>query len=93
MTTGNPHSYFDGTLRPGKNPFSDSIIAIDLTKKILWSFQETSHDIWNSDLPAPPILTSIKKNNKLIDIVLTPTKRANTIILDRVTGNLFLNLD
>ena len=94
LTTGNPHSYFDGTLRPGKNPFSDSIIAIDLTKKkILWSFQETSHDIWNSDLPAPPILTSIKKNNKLIDIVLTPTKRANTIILDRVTGNLFLNLD
>ena len=87
LTTGNPHYYFDGTLRPGKNPFSDSIIAIDLiNKKILWSFQETSHDIWNSDLPAPPILTSIKKNNKFIDIVLTPSKRANTIILDRVTG-------
>ena len=27
-----------------------------------------------------------RKNNKFIDIVLTPTKRANTIILDRVTG-------
>ncbi len=87
LTTGNPHSYFDGTLRPGNNPYSDSIIAIDLIKKkVLWSFQETSHDIWNSDLPAPPILTSLKKNNKLIDVVLTPTKRANTIILDRITG-------
>ena len=33
FTTGNPHYYFDGTLRPGKNPFSNSIIAIDLIKK------------------------------------------------------------
>ena len=60
VTTGNPHHYFDGTQRPGSNPNSNSIIAIDLNqKKILWSFQETSHDIWNSDLPAPPILTSL----------------------------------
>ena len=33
-------------------------------KKILWDFQETSHDIWNLDIPAPPILTSIIKNNE-----------------------------
>jgi len=87
ITTGNPHNYFDGTLRPGKNLRSNSLIAIDINKKkILWSFQETSHDIWNSDLPAPPILTSIMKDGKSIDVVLTPTKRANTLILDRLTG-------
>ncbi|WP_440931720.1 outer membrane protein assembly factor BamB family protein [Candidatus Pelagibacter sp.] len=87
FTTGNPHYYFDGTQRPGSNPNSCSLIAIDLEKKkILWSFQETSHDIWNSDLPAPPILTSITKNNKKIDVVVTPTKRSNTLILDRITG-------
>ena len=87
FTTGNPHYYFDGTQRPGSNPNSCSLIAVDLEKKeILWSFQETSHDIWNSDLPAPPILTSITKNNKKIDVVVTPTKRSNTLILDRVTG-------
>jgi len=88
VTTGNPHHYFDGTQRPGSNPNSNSIIAIDLNQqKILWSFQETSHDIWNSDLPAPPILTSLIIDNKLIDVVVTPTKRANTLIIDRVTGN------
>jgi len=88
FTTGNPHHYLDGTRRPGNNPNSNSLIAVDLNdKKILWSFQETSHDIWNADLPAPPILTSIKKNNKIIDVVITPTKRSNTLILDRVTGD------
>ena len=88
LTTGNPHQYFDGTLRPGNNFGSNSIIAVDIKeKKILWDFQETSHDIWNSDLPAPPVLTSTILNKKKIDIVLTPTKRANTLILDRLTGN------
>ena len=87
FTTGNPHSYFDGTRRPGDNRYSNSLIAVDLEqKKILWDFQETSHDIWNSDLAAPPILTSIKRGNKKIDVVVTPTKRANTLVLDRVTG-------
>ena len=33
ITTGNPHSYFDGTQRPGKNTPSNSIIAVDLNDK------------------------------------------------------------
>jgi quinoprotein glucose dehydrogenase len=87
ITTGNPGNYFDGTKRPGKNDYSNSVIAVDLeNKKILWTFQETSHDIWNLDLPAPAILTSIKKNNKKIDVVVVVTKRGNTLILDRLTG-------
>jgi quinoprotein glucose dehydrogenase len=87
VTTGNPHAYFDGTRRPGPNKFSNSIIAIDLNdKKILWDFQETSHDIWNHDISGIPILTKIKKNNDFIDVVVTPTKLSNTIILDRLTG-------
>ena len=87
ITTGNPHAYYDGTLRPGNNIGASSIIAIDIKNKgKLWSFQETLHDIWNSDLPAPPILTSIKIDNKLVDVVVNPTKRANTLILDSVSG-------
>lgn len=92
FTTGNPHYYFDGSRRPGKNPKSNSVIAVDLNeKKIIWDFQETFHDIWNSDLPAPPIVTSIKKGNTLIDVVVTPTKRSNTLILDRVSGKPIFN--
>lgn len=92
LTTGNPHHYFDGSRRPGKNPMSNSLIAVDLDKKkIIWDFQETAHDIWNSDLPAPPIVTSIKKDGRLIDVVLTPTKRSNTLILDRKNGKPIFN--
>jgi len=87
ITTGNPHSYYDGTRRPGKNQGSNSVIAIDLNKrKELWSFQEVSHDLWNSDIPSPPILTTIKKDSKLIDVVVAPTKIGNTLILDRLSG-------
>ena len=55
--------------------------------KLLWEFQEISHDIWNYDIASPPILTSIKKDDKLIDVVVVPTKFGNTLVLDRKTGN------
>ena len=87
IVTGNPNYLFDGTRRPGPNKDTNSIIAINLnTKKKIWSFQETSHDLWNLDLASPPILTSIKNNKKVIDVVVAPTKSGNTLILDRLTG-------
>ncbi len=93
ITTGNPSNYFDGTKRPGINYNSNSIIAIDINKKKqIWSFQETIHDIWNFDLPAPPILTSIKKGNEFFDVVVAVTKRGNTIVLDRVSGKPFFDI-
>lgn len=94
VTTGNPSNYFDGTNRLGKNYNSNSVIAIDLeNQKQLWSFQETEHDIWNLDLPAPPILTSIKKDEEYFDVVVAVTKRGNTLILDRLTGEPFFDLN
>ena len=92
ITTGNPDKYFTGINRPGKNKYSNSIISIDLNaKKKLWDFQEVEHDIWNLDIPAPPVLTSIVKNGKKVDVVVSVTKLGNTIILDRVNGNLLFD--
>ena len=83
----NPKPLYSGTLRPGKNLFSNSIIAFDVrNKKKLWHFQETCHDIWNFDIAAPPIVTTINKNGNRIDVVVALTKLGNTIILDRLTG-------
>ena len=87
VTTGNAGRYFNGVNRPGKNEYANSIVAIDIkNKKMLWNFQEVRHDIWNLDIPAPPILGSITRNNKKIDVVIAVTKLGNTIILDRLTG-------
>jgi len=87
ITTGNPAPDYIGVDRPGDNLFANSIIAIDIkNKKKIWHFQEISHDIWNLDIAAPPILTKIKRGNIDVDVVVTVTKLGNTIILDRVTG-------
>ena len=63
-----------------------TIIQDIQNRKKLWDFQEISHDIWNLDIPAPPILTSININSIKIDVVVAVTKSGNTIILDRLTG-------
>ncbi len=87
LTTGNPLFYYVGVKRPGKNLYANSIIAFDVrNKKMLWYFQETCHDIWNFDIAAPPIVTTINKNGNRIDVVVALTKLGNTIILDRLTG-------
>ena len=87
LTTGNPKPLFVGIERPGKNLYANSIITFDVRKKkILWHFQETCHDLWNLDIAAPPILTTIKKYGKRIDVVVALTKLGNTIILDRYSG-------
>ncbi len=87
VTTGNAGRYFNGVNRPGKNEYANSIIAIDIkNKKKIWNFQEVRHDIWNLDIPAPPILGAITRNNKKVDVVIAVTKLGNTIILDRLTG-------
>ncbi len=91
VSTGNAGFFFDGVNRPGKNKYSNSVVAIDVkNKKLLWEFQEIEHDIWDYDIAAPPILTSIKLNNKKIDVVVAVTKKGNTLVLDRLTGkNIF----
>ena len=87
LTTGNPKPLYVGVSRPGKNLYANSIIAFDVrNKKKVWHFQETCHDLWNLDIAAPPILTTINKYNKRIDVVIAVTKLGNTIVLDRYSG-------
>ena len=87
LATGNPKPNFIGSDRPGRNLYANSIIAFDVrNEKKLWHFQETCHDIWNHDIPSSPILTTINKYGKRIDVVVAVTKMGNTLVLDRYTG-------
>ena len=87
VSTGNAGRFYEGTTRPGNNKYANSIVALDIkNKKLLWEFQEIEHDIWNLDIASPPILTSIKRKDKQIDVVVAPTKFGNTLVLDRLTG-------
>ena len=61
LITGNPKPSLYGVDRPGDNKNLNSLIAFDINKrKILWTFQEVSHDLWDYDLSSPPILTNLK---------------------------------
>ena len=87
MSTGNPRPALIGKSRPGKNKNANSIIAVKLDeKKILWTFQEVAHDLWDYDIASPPLLAKIKINNNFFDVVIVTTKIGNTLIFDRLNG-------
>ncbi|HSH94956.1 MAG TPA: PQQ-binding-like beta-propeller repeat protein, partial [Roseimicrobium sp.] len=87
ITTGSPKPNFLGMLHRGENLFANCVIALDVrTGKRLWHFQEIPHDIWDLDIPAPPVLTTITREGRKVDVVAAVTKIGNTLLLDRVTG-------
>lgn len=87
IATAAPKPNFIGVQNPGRNLFSDAVIALDArTGKRLWHFQEIRHDIWDLDIPAPPNLVTVMRDGKRVDAVAQVTKLGNTLLLDRVTG-------
>ena len=87
IVTGNPRPGSYGVKRKGANKNTNSVIAIDLNKKnIIWSFQETSHDLWDYDISSPPIIYDLNIDNKIYETVIVVTKTGNTLILDRNNG-------
>ena len=87
MPLGSAHNDFYGMDRPGDNLFSDSIVAVDaLTGERLWHFQAVHHDLWDLDMPAPPILFDVERDGETIPAVGVMTKYPVLFIFNRVTG-------
>ncbi len=60
FVVGNPSPDLDGSLRPGDNLYTDSLVAVDLdTGKYVCHFQYIAHDVWDLDAVSPPILTDV----------------------------------
>jgi len=94
MTVGGPSANYDGTDRPGNNLFGNSIVAIDPeTGKYKWHFQTIHHDLWDSDLPAPPVLVDVKIGGKTIPAMAGTGKPGIMYILDRNTGKPIFGVD
>ena len=87
VPTGSMADDFYGGNRPGRNLFANCLLALDArTGKRLWHFQTTHHDIWDRDLPAPPVLATISFQGKKRDIVAQISKQGYVYVFDRVTG-------
>jgi quinoprotein glucose dehydrogenase len=86
-STGSASFDFYGGNRKGENLFANCVLALDArtgTRK--WHYQTIHHDLWDRDLPAAPVLTTIKKDGKTIDVVVQITKTGFVFVLDRETG-------
>ncbi|MEP6594892.1 MAG: pyrroloquinoline quinone-dependent dehydrogenase [Ginsengibacter sp.] len=85
--TGAPAFDFHGGERIGQNLFGNSVLALDATTgKLIWHFQVSHHDLWDYDLPSPPNLITIKKDDKTVDAVAQITKQGLIFLFERETG-------
>ena len=61
---GNPSPDLDGSLRPGDNLYTNSLISVDLdTGEYVCHFQYIAHDVWDLDAVSPPILAMVDDGN------------------------------
>jgi quinohemoprotein ethanol dehydrogenase len=87
--TGNPVPW--NSRGPGANLYTDSIVALNLyTGHLVWYYQTTHHDLWDSDLPNNGVMFTgkFKVKGKTVSrpAVAYVNKYGMTFILDRVTG-------
>jgi glucose dehydrogenase len=72
---------------PGKNLYANCLLALDAsTGKLKWFHQLVHHDVWDLDLPTPPVLVNVHRDGKVIPAVLQTGKMSYVYIFDRVTG-------
>ena len=87
FSTGNPGPDFNGSVRPGDNLFTASVVAVDvMTGKYRWHYQQVHHDIWDYDAPTPVILFDMERDGKSEKAIVATNKTGWAYILDRETG-------
>jgi len=61
FVVGNPSPDLDGSLRPGDNLYTDSLVSVDLnTGAYVCHFQYIAHDVWDLDAVSPAVIATIK---------------------------------
>jgi quinoprotein glucose dehydrogenase len=78
---------FYGADRVGNDLYANCLVALDArTGKLLWAYQTVHHDLWDYDNVAAPMLTTIQKDGKKVDVVALAGKTGYLYVLDRLTG-------
>lgn len=85
FVVGNPSPDLDGSLRPGDNLYTDSLVAVDLdTGKYVCHFQYIAHDVWDLDAVSPPILLDVKdKDGQVVPGVIHGGKTGHIYVHKR----------
>src|SRR3979411_29262 len=89
LPVGSASYDFYGADRKGLDLFSNCLVALQASSgKLVWYYQMVHHDIWDYDLPAQPVLITVRRNGRDIPAVAQVTKMGFVFILDRLTGKL-----
>ena len=85
FVVGNPSPDLDGSLRPGDNLYTDSLVSLDLdTGKNVCHFQYIAHDVWDLDSVSPPVLVDVRNNSgQLVSGVIHAGKTGHVYVHDR----------
>ncbi|MFL6577508.1 MAG: PQQ-binding-like beta-propeller repeat protein, partial [Povalibacter sp.] len=87
IPTGSAASDFYGADRHGTNLYANCLLALDAaTGRYRWHYQFVHHDLFDRDLPTPPVLATIKKDRAKIDVLIQTTKQGYVFVLDRNSG-------
>ncbi|MGB7845038.1 MAG: PQQ-binding-like beta-propeller repeat protein [Candidatus Acidiferrum sp.] len=87
VPTGSAAFDFYGPDRTGDDLFADCLLALNAeTGERLWHFQGVRHDLWDRDFPSPPVLLTVRRDDKSIDAVAQPSKQGYIFLFDRSTG-------
>jgi len=87
-TVNNASPDIDGTIRPGDNLYTNSVVALELeTGKLRWYFQEVPHDVWDYDPISPVVLMDVRDaSGQVVPAVAQAGKTGWVYVLDRRTG-------
>jgi alcohol dehydrogenase (cytochrome c) len=85
FVVGNPSPDLDGSVRPGDNLYTDSLVSVDLDSgKYVCHFQYIPHDLWDLDAVSPTVLVNVKdKDGKMVPGVLHAGKTGHIYVNDR----------
>jgi len=84
FVAGNPSPDLDGSIRPGDNLYTNSLISVDLnTGKYECHFQYIAHDVWDLDAVSPPIITQVQdKHGRMVKGILHGGKTGHVYVHD-----------
>lgn len=70
-----------------KERYANAVLALNATTgKLIWSFQQVHHDLWDMDVPSQPSLVDLDTQDGKQPAILVLTKTGNLFVLNRETG-------
>jgi len=89
--TGNPTPVLNGPVRPGDNPWTCSILAINPdTGTLAWGFQASPHDTHDWDAAEVPVLVDGTMAGVQRKMLMQASRNGYFFVLDRTNGKSLL---